>query len=60
MEESGTTKRKQVSTTAEPGSRDDLTGLAEEELHHLLNEVLEQEDYMRAIAIRDELQKRKK
>ena len=60
MEESGTTKRKQVSTTAEPGSRDDLTGLAEEELNHLLNEVLEQEDYMRAIAIRDELQKRKK
>ena len=60
MEESGTTKRKQVSTTAEPGSRDDLTGLAEEELTHLLNEVLEQEDYMRAIAIRDELKKRKK
>ena len=30
-----------------------------EELNNLLNEVLEQEDYIRAIAIRDELNKRK-
>ena len=61
MEESGSgTKKKQVSTTAEPGSRDDLSGLSVEELEHLLNEVLEQEDYIRAIAIRDELNKRKK
>lgn len=60
MEESGSAKKKQVSTIAEPGSRDDLSTLAEEELNHLLNEVLEQEDYMRAIAIRDELKKRKK
>ena len=62
MEESGSggTKKKPVSTTAEPGSRDDLTGLSVEELDHLLNEVLEQEDYIRAIAIRDELNKRRK
>jgi protein-arginine kinase activator protein McsA len=31
-----------------------------EELEQLLNEVLEHEDYIRAIAIRDELQNRKK
>lgn len=31
-----------------------------EELNTLLNEVLEQEDYMRAIAIRDEIKTRKK
>ncbi len=31
-----------------------------DELHTLLNEVLEQEDYIRAIAIRDEINSRKK
>jgi len=31
-----------------------------EELNALLNEVLEQEDYIRAIAIRDEINARKK
>ncbi|GEO07923.1 bifunctional nuclease family protein [Segetibacter aerophilus] len=61
MEDSGATKKKSsVSTTAEPGSRDDLSGLSIEELNTLLNEVLEQEDYIRAISIRDELNKRKK
>ncbi|MCW3081577.1 MAG: bifunctional nuclease family protein [Segetibacter sp.] len=61
MEDSGTTKKKSsVSTSAEPGSRDDLSGLSIEELNTLLNEVLEQEDYIRAISIRDELNKRKK
>ena len=60
MEESTSSKKKQVSTTAEPGSRDDLSGLSIEELNHLLSEVLEQEDYIRAIAIRDEIKKRKK
>jgi bifunctional DNase/RNase len=38
----------------------DLKSLSIEELQTLLNEVLEQEDYMRAIAIRDELSHRKK
>lgn len=44
----------------ETGSgRDDLSALSIEELNTLLNEVLEAEDYIRAIAIRDELNKRK-
>jgi len=38
----------------------DIKGLGLEELHTLLNEVLEQEDYIRAIAIRDEINSRKK
>lgn len=37
----------------------DLKKLDLEELHELLNEVLEQEDYIRAIAIRDEINTRK-
>jgi len=39
--------------------REDLSGLGIEELQVLLNEVLEQEDYLRAISIRDEINKRK-
>ncbi len=49
-----------TTTIAEPGSRDDLSGLSLEELNSLLTEVLDQEDYIRAIAIRDEIQKRGK
>jgi protein-arginine kinase activator protein McsA len=61
MEDAGTTKKKGTSSpAAEPGSRDDLSGLSVEELNTLLNEVLEQEDYIRAISIRDELNKRRK
>ncbi len=41
------------------GNRDDLSGLSLEELQTLLNDVLEHEDYIRAIAIRDEINKRK-
>lgn len=41
------------------GSREDLSSLSLQELQNLLNEVLEQEDYIRAIAIRDEMNKRK-
>ena len=37
----------------------DLSALSIEELQTLLNEVLEQEDYLRAIAIRDEIDRRK-
>src|SRR5436190_4867860 len=36
-------------------SREELSKLSLEELKNLLNEVLEQEDYLRAIAIRDEI-----
>jgi bifunctional DNase/RNase len=42
------------------GSTEDLKALSVEELNTLLNEVLEQEDYIRAIAIRDEINSRKK
>lgn len=37
----------------------ELARMSLEELHQLLNEVLEQEDYIRAISIRDEINKRK-
>lgn len=47
------------STTSERIGNEDLKGLGVEELHTLLNEVLEQEDYIRAIAIRDEINSRK-
>ena len=65
MEDTGTTgkKRKTASVTSEEhgsGGKDDLKTLSLEELNTLLNEVLEQEDYIRAIAIRDEINARKK
>jgi len=40
-------------------SREELGKMSLEELQTLLNEVLDQEDYIRAIAIRDEMNKRK-
>lgn len=40
--------------------RSDLRSMSLEQLNNLLNEVLEQEDYIRAIAIRDEINARKK
>lgn len=43
----------------EKGAEDDLKALNLEELNTLLQEVLEQEDYIRAIAIRDEINSRK-
>ena len=42
-----------------PAGSAELGAMSEEELENHLNEVLEQEDYMRAIAIRDELNRRK-
>ena len=41
------------------GTKDDLKKLSVPELETLLNDVLEQEDYIKAIAIRDEIKKRK-
>jgi bifunctional DNase/RNase len=65
MEDPGTGKKKKTATISttrddegEAGS--DLKKLSVEELNTLLNEVLEQEDYIRAIAIRDEINARKK
>lgn len=47
-------------TKAEPSPYEDLKKMSLEDLNTLLNEVLEQEDYIRAIAIRDEINTRKK
>ncbi len=62
MEDTSGKKKKQVSTQEreDTGANDDLHSLTLEELNTLLNEVLEQEDYIRAIAIRDEINSRKK
>jgi bifunctional DNase/RNase len=46
--------------TAGSGSNEDLKTMTLEELNTLLNDVLESEDYIRAIAIRDEINNRKK
>ncbi|QEC43302.1 bifunctional nuclease family protein [Pseudobacter ginsenosidimutans] len=58
------TPREAVAAEASSGSsssgHDDLKAMSIDELHTLLNEVLEQEDYIRAIAIRDEINSRKK
>lgn len=46
------------SLTSETGGKDDLKSLSIEELNQLLNDVLEQEDYIKAISIRDEINRR--
>ena len=52
-------KRKEGSRVEQSKShKDDLKSLTVEDLHKLLNEVLEQEDYIKAIAIRDEINSR--
>lgn len=43
-----------------PQGNEDLKTMSLEDLNHLLNEVLDSEDYIRAIAIRDEINSRKK
>jgi bifunctional DNase/RNase len=63
MEDSGKKKKTEVAVeeSAEAaGPREDLSNMSLEELQTLLNEVLEQEDYIRAITIRDEINKRRK
>jgi len=65
MEDSSSKKKKTgvtatTTTNAETGTREDLKIMTIEELGKLLNEVLEQEDYIRAIAIRDEINSRRK
>jgi bifunctional DNase/RNase len=44
--------------TSESGGKDDLKSMSVEDLNKLLTEVLEHEDYIRAIAIRDEIKSR--
>jgi uncharacterized protein len=69
MEDTGPTKKRKGAAAVaaqkeeEPtvtSSKDDLKSMTLDDLTTLLNEVLEQEDYIRAIAIRDEINNRKK
>jgi len=65
MEDTGTGKKKKskqevVVEDDRSTCNDDLKTMSLEELNNLLNEVLEGEDYIRAIAIRDEINSRKK
>lgn len=60
-EETGNSKKKPVTTTTTQDgatSQDDLKVMSMEDLQTLLNDVLEQEDYIRAVAIRDEINSR--
>jgi bifunctional DNase/RNase len=58
MEDDGKTKTA-APVTSETGGSDNLKSLSLEELEGLLAEVLDHEDYIRAIAIRDEIKSRK-
>jgi hypothetical protein len=61
MEDSAAKKKQPKETvTTEGGAKEDLGGLSLEDLNSLLSEVLEQEDYIRAIKIRDEINRRRK
>ena len=66
MEDTGSAKKRrstsseEESTVSSTGGKDDLKSMSLEDLNTLLNEVLEQEDYIRAIAIRDEINSRKR
>ena len=65
MEETDTSKEKKkkgkkASIKEEVGTKQDLKTMTMDELNSLLNDVLEKEDYIRAIAIRDEINTRKK
>jgi bifunctional DNase/RNase len=61
MEDSADKKRKSEDAGIEEidENRADLSGMSIDELQTLLEDVLEHEDYIRAIAIRDEMNKRK-
>lgn len=61
MEDNADKKRKSESVGMEENTdkREDLSAMSIEELQALLDDVLEHEDYIRAIAIRDEMNKRK-
>ncbi|MBN8664125.1 MAG: bifunctional nuclease family protein [Chitinophagales bacterium] len=65
MEDGNTGKKKKEAfgdveePSAASASNEDLHSMSLEDLQQLLNDVLEQEDYIRAIAIRDEINKRK-
>jgi bifunctional DNase/RNase len=48
----------QQSITTSEGDKEDLKSMSIDDLNEFLSEVLEQEDYIKAIAIRDELKRR--
>lgn len=60
MEDTGKKKKGSVESTSESSASEDLRSMSLDDLNNLLNEVLEQEDYIRAISIRDEIASRKK
>ena len=61
MEDSGTKKKKTTSNIEEePNVNEDLRAMSLDVLYTLLTQVLEHEDYIRAIAIRDEINSRRK
>ena len=61
MEDDGKKKKENSPTvTTEQGGNDDLQKMSLEELNTLLTDVLEHEDYIKAIAIRDEIKSRGK
>ncbi|MGC4036427.1 MAG: DUF151 domain-containing protein [Chitinophagaceae bacterium] len=67
MEDTATTGKKKKAqpvgreeVTEQPTGKEDLKTMSLEDLNTLLNDVLESEDYVRAIAIRDEINNRKK
>jgi bifunctional DNase/RNase len=63
MEEQDVDKTKSIETVSiqnnETSEANDLAMMSVDELQKLLNSVLENEDYIKAIAIRDEIQRRK-
>jgi uncharacterized protein len=60
MEDDEKKQKASSPVTSETGGSDDLKSMSLEELEGLLSEVLDHEDYIRAIAIRDEIKSRKK
>jgi uncharacterized protein len=59
MEQTGKKKEEEL-VTSERTVKEDLKNMNLDELNTLLNEVLDQEDYIRAVAIRDEINSRRK
>ncbi|HAI83232.1 MAG TPA: hypothetical protein DCL43_06155 [Chitinophagaceae bacterium] len=62
MDDTGKAKQDvnvQTSSSEKSSGNSELQRMSLEELQNLLNEVLENEDYIKAIAIRDEINKRK-
>ncbi len=59
-DQASTQKQEAVGVTTSGAGHNELKNLTLDELNALLNEVLENEDYMKAIAIRDEINSRKK